>query len=754
MRPIRHKSHIAHILTLSLVWLILSANAAASDWFVRPAGGDYGSEDGSSYQNAWDGLTNVVWGTGGVEAGDILYVCGRHLFPENPVHSADRNWNINANGTSGNRITIRGDYSGDPGIIWGNPMLCGEENPWSDEGDNVYSTITGNYSSFFFETHNGAETWADLSRADTLQDCKDTPGSYYAASWGYPSTLYVHCFDNGNPDGRIIGGVNGWHISIVGQQYITFKNIDFYMPNFSMTNFSYIRWEGCKLWYNHLVIRDGCHDIEIIDCDIAHSKGGISIQDTAPSGIDTPYNITVRGCYIHDIGVYPIKQNTDAEGIGVNGGDDLTIENNEFYNCGSAFTCYPYENQTSKNLIIRWNYIHDSHQLGGANGRGIQLNMRASNIQDKSGCQVYGNIVANTQDYAYRSTWATDQIVFYNNVAYNCGGSFYFNYTYTNYLGPNIVLRNNISINPTTFHLYFGSASNEGNYTIDSDYNLFYPDKSDGFAFKQSGYATYPNLSGWQALSRSGCTFGPNSIIADPLFVDPGNGDFSLIPGSLAIDAGIDVGLTQGFGGNPIPLGSAPDIGAYEAVIDPDNPPPVLQAIGDKSVDENAALTFTVNATDPDSEPVTYLAQDLPSGATLDSQTGDFAWTPSYTQAGSYQVRFIAHDDNSYDSEKITITVTNVNRPPVLGAISFPSVDENDLLNISVSATDLDGQALTYSVSGLPNGAVFASQTFTWTPSYDQAGTFDVTFIVDDGQDQDSQLVRITVNNPCFHCNR
>ena len=32
----------------------------------------------------------------------------------------------------------------------------------------------------------------------------------------------------------------------------------------------------------------------------------------------------------------------------------------------------------------------------------------------------------------------------------------------------------------------------------------------------------------------------------------------------VAIDAGIDVGLTQDFEGNPIPLGSAPDIGAYE----------------------------------------------------------------------------------------------------------------------------------------------------------------------------------------------
>ena len=52
---------------------VLSVDAAASDWFARPEGGSYGSEDGSSYLNAWDGLQNVVWGLGGVQAGDTLY---------------------------------------------------------------------------------------------------------------------------------------------------------------------------------------------------------------------------------------------------------------------------------------------------------------------------------------------------------------------------------------------------------------------------------------------------------------------------------------------------------------------------------------------------------------------------------------------------------------------------------------------------------------------------------------------------------
>ncbi len=192
--------------------------------------------------------------------------------------------------------------------------------------------------------------------------------------------------------------------------------------------------------------------------------------------------------------------------------------------------------------------------------------------------------------------------------------------------------------------------------------------------------------------------------------------------------------------------GSAPDIGAYEgSSSDPNNPSPVLQTIGDKSVDENVILTFNIIATDPNNEPITYSTWYLPNGATFSGQT--FSWTPTYSQAGSYSVRFIASDGNSSDSETITITVNNFNRAPVLGAISDQSVNENALLNFSVNATDPDGQTLIYSVTGLPSGAVLASQTFAWTPAFDQAGTFALTFTVDDGQAQDSKAMTITVNN-------
>lgn len=69
------------------------------------------------------------------------------------------------------------------------------------------------------------------------------------------------------------------------------------------------------------------------------------------------------------------------------------------------------------------------------------------------------------------------------------------------------------------------------------------------------------------------------------------------------------------------------------------------------------------------------------------------------------------------------------------------------LLTFSIAATDPDGGWLDYSVSNLPDGAVFdnATLTFSWTPRFDQAGVYSVTFEVSDGELTDSEDITITV---------
>jgi len=185
--------------------------------------------------------------------------------------------------------------------------------------------------------------------------------------------------------------------------------------------------------------------------------------------------------------------------------------------------------------------------------------------------------------------------------------------------------------------------------------------------------------------------------------------------------------------------------------------PPVLAAIGNKSVDEGVQLSFTATATDPDAGTVfTYSGTNLPSGASINPTTGVFTWTPSYSQANTYLgvVIQVADSTGLTDSETITITVNDVNGPPILSAIGNRTVNENSLLTFTATATDPDpGTVFTYSGTNLPSGATIDAVTgiFDWTPDYTQSGVYSgiVITVADNGSPvkTDTETISITVNN-------
>jgi|GEM_PF-3271717 len=180
----------------------------------------------------------------------------------------------------------------------------------------------------------------------------------------------------------------------------------------------------------------------------------------------------------------------------------------------------------------------------------------------------------------------------------------------------------------------------------------------------------------------------------------------------------------------------------------PANNPPVLNFITDKIVYENSLLQFTISGSDPDGDSISFSASGLPSGATFNPTTRRFSWTPNFDQAGVYFVTFVVTDEHgATDSQRVRITVLNTNRCPVLSPIGGRTVSEGQLLTFMVSASDADAEGLTFSASGLPAGASFnaATRTLRWTPNYTQAGVYDVTFTVTDGDCPDSETIRITV---------
>ncbi|MBI1319886.1 MAG: DUF5011 domain-containing protein [Candidatus Hydrogenedens sp.] len=94
-----------------------------------------------------------------------------------------------------------------------------------------------------------------------------------------------------------------------------------------------------------------------------------------------------------------------------------------------------------------------------------------------------------------------------------------------------------------------------------------------------------------------------------------------------------------------------------------------------------------------------------------------------------------------------------VNQPPLLDAIGNQTVSYETLLEFTVTASDPNvGDVLTLSAEGVPGTASFDPDTgvFSWTPSLEEEGAYDVTFTVTDlfGGETDAETITITVLGP------
>jgi len=117
------------LLILPLLVSGLLGSVSAANYYVRPDGGNYGSEDGSDWNNAFDGFDDVVWGSGlgKVGAGDILYATGGDYTSS---------INVTASGTSDSaRIIVRRATVSEHGTSTG----------WNSSFDAQINLINGAY---------------------------------------------------------------------------------------------------------------------------------------------------------------------------------------------------------------------------------------------------------------------------------------------------------------------------------------------------------------------------------------------------------------------------------------------------------------------------------------------------------------------------------------------------------------------------------------------------------------------------------
>jgi PKD repeat protein len=194
--------------------------------------------------------------------------------------------------------------------------------------------------------------------------------------------------------------------------------------------------------------------------------------------------------------------------------------------------------------------------------------------------------------------------------------------------------------------------------------------------------------------------------------------------------------------------GSLQDYEDITVTVNELNVAPVLDPIGNKAVNELTLLTFTATASDADlpEQTLTFsLGAGAPAGASITS-AGVFTWTPTEAQGpGTYTIRIIVSDGIAQDYEDITVTVNEVNLPPVADANGpYTGVVGTAVTFDGSGSYDPDGDPLTYSWTF---GDGSTGTGVATTHSYSAAGTYSVTLTVtDNGGLSSSDSTTITVN--------
>ena len=158
-------------------------------------------------------------------------------------------------------------------------------------------------------------------------------------------------------------------------------------------------------------------------------------------------------------------------------------------------------------------------------------------------------------------------------------------------------------------------------------------------------------------------------------------------------------------------------------------------------IDETGAIDFNVEASDLNNDPLSYLWKLDGIDVGTDSE---FTYQSTFEDAGTHTIKVDVSDGLSSASKLWSVDVENVNRLPVLEDIDDFEVDETDTIIITALATDDDGDAIIYAVSGLFEQE---DNVFTWQTDYDSAGTYEVTVSASDGQDTTEQTFTVTVSN-------
>jgi hypothetical protein len=168
------------------------------------------------------------------------------------------------------------------------------------------------------------------------------------------------------------------------------------------------------------------------------------------------------------------------------------------------------------------------------------------------------------------------------------------------------------------------------------------------------------------------------------------------------------------------------------------NSAPTISGVPPTQVTAGQTYSFTPTASDPEGKTLAFSIVNRPPWASFSTSTGRLSGTPSSSAVGEYIEITIKVSDGKLTSElaPFSITVNEANRAPTISGTPPTAAREGQAYEFMPTATDADGDLLTFSITNRPAWATFSTSTGTLkgTPGTGTVGTYDdIVIRVSDG---------------------
>ncbi len=173
--------------------------------------------------------------------------------------------------------------------------------------------------------------------------------------------------------------------------------------------------------------------------------------------------------------------------------------------------------------------------------------------------------------------------------------------------------------------------------------------------------------------------------------------------------------------------------GQATITVTPVNDAPVAQG-AELAVGRNQPLAIALAGSDVDGDALTFELVDAPAHGTITGAPGELTYTPATDYVGADALTFVARD-GALTSAPATVTIDVVAGATPVGGTQTVTTAEDSAVAVTLSATDDDGDALTFTVTTPPAHGTLAGTApdLVYTPAADFHGTDTLAFVATDG---------------------